>query len=196
MPDRHLPIRGACGARPGGVPLRAWFDGILDLPAGDIESVREAVARINRVGYTKLDWDLEGGRVSLLADDTPIPPARMKESIRSDFLRAMEGLMEVLPPEGARESTLRCVEVYQEEVRETLFVPEGRTIRAVSRLRPTVEHDRVGTEDGKTIVPVASYGRGRLILLGVLFFVLGALLVWRGRYLDRILSPRRRNYNS
>jgi hypothetical protein len=170
-----------------GDPRFAWFDGIVEGRLGDAAAVRDAVARANRAGYVRMNVGVDGGRFSVLMDDATIPASRMTDANRGALANALHEI--ATASAGPIESTLRCTEVFRDEVRETVFLPDAGGIRAVTRTRPVADAD---LHRNPEVAPPtsASMGRGRLAIVGVLLLVAFGLAAWTSGWVDRLLSAK------
>src|SRR4051812_4968194 len=95
-------------------PRFAWFDGIVEGRVGDVASVRAAVERANATGFGRMDVGVDGGRFSVLMDDATVPASRMTDENRCALAGALNEI--AVASAGPIESTLRCTEVFQDEV--------------------------------------------------------------------------------
>lgn len=182
MADDVPPVPGA--ATTPSEPRFAWFDGIVEGRLGDAAAVRAAAARANGTGYGRMDVGVDAGRFSVLMDDETVPSSRMSDENRRLFAGALAEIASAA--EGPVESTLRCTEVFRDEVRETLFLAEGGTIRALSRTRPVTPADLGRSPDQPAAA--APMGRARFLLVGLLVVVALGLTAWQGGWIDRLLS--------
>lgn len=177
------PQASAAPAGPG-TPLHARFDGILDGRLGDVSAIRCAVADGNRAGYGAMDLEVDGGRFSILMDAGFVPAARMTDDGRRAFVEALNRVSAASA--APVESTLRVTEVFQDVVRETLFVAEGGQIRPLTRERPANDADRGGPARPEPELPPMS--RGRIAILAGLLLLAAALIGWFGGWIDRAFS--------
>ncbi|MFW5882388.1 MAG: hypothetical protein ACOCVS_02035 [Planctomycetota bacterium] len=170
----------------------AWFDGILEGPRGhDDTALQQVVDQINTLGVVEFQLDFDGGRFSLLADDHPCPASRLSDDRRDKLVRGLERLLERIPPDGEVESTLRCTEIIEAEVHETLFGVIGRELRVVARSRPLREGDRQRMATALQTDPVTSslpFDRRFIPLIGGVVVALTILLLWQGGFVDRLLG--------
>ena len=181
MPDEAPPPLDS------GDPRFAWFDGIVEGRLGDAAAVRAAASRANATGFGRMDVGVDGGRFSVLMDDTTVAPSRMTDENRralADALSAIAGASG-----GPVESTLRCTEVFGNEVRETLFLPDGGAVRALTRTRPVTDADNFRNPHSAA-PPSPSMGRGRLAVVLALLFVAFGVAAWAGGWVDRVLAVK------
>jgi hypothetical protein len=169
-----------------GEPRFAWFDGIFEGRLGDAAAVRAAAARSNVTGFGRMDVGVDGGRFSVLMDDSTVPPSRMTDENRRLLANALAEMASA--SSGPVESTLRCTEVFRNEVRETLFLPEGGQIRALTRTRPVTDADLFRSLDPAP--PPPSMGRGRLAIVLALLVVAFGVAAWSSGWVDRLLSAK------
>jgi hypothetical protein len=170
-----------------GAPRFAWFDGIVEGRLGDAAAVRAAAARSNSTGFGRMDVGVDGGRFSVLMDDTTVLAPKMTDENRralADALTAIAGAAN-----GPVESTLRCTEVFANEVRETLFLPEGGTIRPLTRTRPVTDADNFRNPEA-VAPPPPSMGRGRLAMVLAALLVAFGVAAWASGWVDRLFSAR------
>ncbi len=181
MPDDAPPLPPPLDP---GEPRFAWFDGIFEGRLGDAAAVRAAAARSNSTGFGRMDVGVDGGRFSVLMDDTTVPPSRMTDENRRLLANALAEMASA--SSGPVESTLRCTEVFRNEVRETLFLPEGGQIRALTRTRPVTDADLFRSLEAPA--PPPSMGRGRLAVVLALLLVAFGVAAWTGGWVDRLFS--------
>src|SRR5262247_1440797 len=112
-------------------PRFAWFDGIVEGRLGDASLVRDAASRANAVGFGRMDVGVDGGRFSVLMSEDTVRARWMTDENRRLFANTLAEI--AAASAGPVESTLRCTEVFRHEVRETLFLAEGASIRALTR---------------------------------------------------------------
>jgi hypothetical protein len=148
--------------------------------------VRAAAARSNATGFGRMDVGVDGGRFSVLMDDTTVPAARMTDENRRALADALTSIAGASG--GPVESTLRCTEVFANEVRETLFLPDGGAIRALTRTRPVTDADQF--RDPQSPAPPPSMGRGRLAVVLALLLVAFGVAAWASGWVDRLLAAK------
>lgn len=168
-----------------GEPRFAWFDGIVEGRLGDASLVHEAASRANAGGFGHMDVGIDGGRFSVLMGEDTVRARAMTDENRRLFANTLAEI--AAASSGPVESTLRCTEVFRNEVRETLFLAEGASIRALTRTRPVTDADLFRNPDaGAPAMP--SMGRGRLaIVLTLLLLVFGSFAYFGG-WVDRLLA--------
>lgn len=169
-----------------GEPRFAWFDGIFEGRLGDAEAVRAAAARSNATGFGRMDVGVDGGRFSVLMDDSTVPASRMNDENRRLLANALAEMASASA--GPVESTLRCTEVFRNEVRETLFLPEGGRIRALTRTRPVTDADLFRSDAAPA--PPPSMGRGRLAVVLLMLLIAFGVAAWASGWVDRLLSAK------
>ncbi len=188
----HLPVDGARDGMAPHVSNDAFlfFDGILEGPRGDAETLHEAVRRLNAVGLVEAQLDISGGRFTLLLDDQPRPVENAEEAREEAFLAALQELLDGLPDRGVVESTLRCTAIDGARVREVLFAVEGRKLNPLARTRAA------NAEDLRRIPrPLPDSASLKGLPLGKAFAVVALLLVaagfsaWRSGWVERLLAP-------
>lgn len=191
MPEPRTPEAGLPPGPPPpprGNPRFAWFDGILEAPKGDLAAMRAAIGRVSATGFARLDLEVEGGRVSILVDDHPVGPALMTDANREALVGGLQAIVAALPPGARIESTLRCTEVFDGEVRETLFDASGGELRSVSCVRPATPDDLARAPVLELPLPSLRLGRKRTALLAVLFLVAFGVVAWQGGWLDAVFG--------
>ena len=169
-----------------GEPRFAWFDGIVEGRLGDAAVMRDAAARANASGFGRMDVGVDGGRFSVLMDDATVPASRMNDENRRLFAAALTEIAGASA--GPVESTLRCTEVFRDEVRETLFLPDQGAIRALTRTRPVGPADLRRSPDAPA--PPPSMGRGRLAIVAALLLVVFGLVAWMSGWVYRLLAAK------
>lgn len=184
MPDDAPPVPPPLDP---GEPRFAWFDGIVEGRLGDATLVREAASRANAAGFGRMDVGVDGGRFSVLMGEDTVLPRWMTDENRRLFANTLAEIASASA--GPVESTLRCTEVFRNEVRETLFLAEGASIRALTRTRPVTEADLFRNPDGGP-PRAASMGRGRLAIVLVLLLVAFGSIAWFGGWVDKMLAAR------
>jgi hypothetical protein len=170
-----------------GAPRFAWFDGIVEGRLGDAAAVREAASRANETGFGRMDVGVDGGRFSVLMDDTTVLASRMTDENRRALADALNAIAAAAG--GPVESTLRCTEVFANEVRETLFLPDGGAVRALTRTRPVTDADRFRDPDA-VAPPPPSMGRGRLAVVLAVLLVGFGVAAWTSGWVDRLLAAK------
>jgi hypothetical protein len=175
--------------QPEGAPKCAFFDGILEGPCAEPQTVRVIAARINAAGYGRTHLDIEGPRFTLVMEAEPAPPESMTDHVRQAFASALQELLDSLPDRGNVESTLRCMEVYSQDVVEIMFGVSGRKLRVVGRIRPAGPDDLARQVQPAAAYPAFHMGARRIAAIGILVAVLFGLIAWRSGYLGRLFSP-------
>jgi len=167
-------------------PRFGRMDGIVDGRVGDVAAAQAAVRKANESGYARLSLEVDGGRFSILPDAARIPAGQMTDARRAAFF---EGLRDfVAACDGPAESTLRCTEVFDLFVRETLFLtdPGERGLRAWTRERPVTAQDH-SLNPGDRVIRRALPKR-LMVMLVALVLVATGLLAWTGGWIDRVFS--------
>jgi hypothetical protein len=184
MPDDAPPVPPPLDP---GEPRFAWFDGIVEGRLGDASLVRDAASRANAAGFGRMDVGVDGGRFSVLMSEDTVGARSMTDENRRLFANTLAEI--AAASAGPVESTLRCTEVFRNEVRETLFLAEGASIRALTRTRPVTEADLFRNPDGGP-PRESSMGRGRLAVVLALLLVAFGAVAYFGGWVDRVLAAR------
>jgi hypothetical protein len=170
-----------------GEPRFAWFDGIVEGRLGDAAQVRDAASRANAVGFGRMDVGVDGGRFSVLMGEDTVRASSMTDENRRLFANTLAEI--AAASAGPVESTLRCTEVFRNEVRETLFLAEGASIRALTRTRPVTDADLYRNPEGGA-PPAPSMGRGRLAVVAALLLLVFGAAAYFGGWVDRLMAVR------
>jgi hypothetical protein len=189
MPENEGSSGNSVFPQPQGEPQCAFFDGILEGPCADPQTVRMLAERINAAGYGKAHLDIDGPRFTLVMEAEPAPPESMTDHVRQSFASAMQALLDSLPDRGNVESTLRCMEVYSQDVVEIMFGVSGRELRVLGRIRPVKPEDLARRMPPAARHPRWRMGGARIASIGVLVVVLFGLIAWQSGYIDRLLAP-------
>ncbi len=167
-----------------------FFDGILEGPRGDAETLHEGVRRLNAVGLVEAQLDISGGRFTLLLDDRPRPVEDDEEAREEAFLEALQDLLDGLPQRGPVESTLRCTAIDGVRVREVLFAVEGRTLNPIARTRDANAEDRRRIPRPLPDTPsLKGLPLGKALAVVALLFVAAGFSAWKSGWVDRLLAP-------
>jgi hypothetical protein len=181
----------AAGTEPppltSGRPRFAWFDGILEGTASDPAAVHAAARRVNALDFVRMDVSVEGGRFTVLLDDHDVPSERLTDGNRSALIAALGEIARAAG--GPVESTLRCTEVFAEGARETLFLPEAGSVRALTRTRGLTDAD-LGRGPGLAAHHDAHASRGLFLAVAALLLVALGLWLWAGGWFDRLLAAK------
>ena len=157
-----------------------FMDGMLQGRVPDSHHFEERVNRwlaLHREGGLKFDFAIEGGRFSVLADDT-LGQAKdfLPDGIQKHLARCLQELLELVPPQDHMQimSTLRSVEYRPGTEVQTLYgiVPPGRievTERSVKT--DTASPPRELTLAGKFKLGSIGLAAALVIVLGSSLFV-------------------------
>ena len=171
--------------RPEGAPGLVEWNGILEGRTDDPAATQRAADELSACGRAKFSCEVQGGRFSLLPQDTAVTGAGFDEEAQTRFFGALERLV-ATARRGTVESTLRAKMVYATQVAETLFALQQAELAPVTRLRPRLEG-----EGGSLNAPAARGGRRREVLILAPLLVLFAVFFgWRNGWFDRVLSAR------
>ncbi len=167
-------------------PRFGRMDGIVDGRVGDVAAAQAAVRKANESGYVRLSLEVDGGRFSILPDAARIPAGQMTDARRAAFFKGLRDF--VAACDGPAESTLRCTEVFDLVVRETLFLtdPGERSLRAWTRERPVTAQDH-SLNPGDRVIRTA-LPKSLMVMLVALVIVATGLLAWTGGWIDRGFS--------
>ncbi len=177
------------GAAPApDVPLAAFVDGLLDGRVADAAALRDAADALGRAGAGGFRCELQGGRFSLLPNDTRIA-GPFDDRAQTRFLTALQELVRAAAP-GSVETNLRCRLVYADEVAETLFVVRGDRVEPLTRRRPRTPADVVDATPTAAAALPFGLRRREVLWLAPLLAVLALVLAWRGGYVDRVFAAR------
>ena len=175
---------------PEGPPKYTWFDGIVEGGRFDDAKLRTLSRSFNALGLATADLELDGGRFSILLADGSIPGQRMTAVLQEEFLRLLTDFVDHVPETVNVESTLRCTQVFEDRVVESLFGIVGRQMRCVSRVRSINDDDR--RRDPSFAMPPKEdwqgISRGRIVFVAAVLFVGLGLLVWNQGIVDRLLA--------
>lgn len=193
MPDPQLPqVPPPTPPPPGGegAPRFVTMDGILDGRLGNAAAIAQAVAGLNALGICTFELDRDGGKFSVLPDNTRRPAPgfdRARQELMLQHLRTIAAAAR-----GPVESTLRCTMVFDEECAETLFrataqPPAGPGIEPLTRVRPARPDDVPVKLPGSAPWRQMFQRREVVIALPLLFVAFG-LLAWTSGLVDRLLA--------
>jgi len=172
---------------PPGPIDHARFGGILEGRHDDPTPLEDAVARLNDLGLVRADLEIDGGRYSLMLDDRRVPGRNMSDAALSVMLDCLGDVVESSGHSGTAESTLHCSEFARGMVRETLFVPQGGRMNAVSRVRLLADGPDE-PDPGSVAQAFRSVGTRRAVWIAVALVVAFGITAWKSGYLDRVLS--------
>jgi hypothetical protein len=189
MPENDKSSGDSVFPQPKGAPKCAFFDGILEGPCADPQTVRVIAERINAAGYGRTHLDIDGPRFTLVMEAEPAPPESMTDHVRQSFASALQELLDSLPDRGNVESTLRCMEVYSQDVAEIMFGVRGRVLRVVGRIRPVGPDDLARSMQPVAVYPSFRMSAPRIAAIGILVAALFGLIGWQSGYLDQLFSP-------
>jgi len=179
---------------PTGAPQSLIVEGIVEGRILDAHALREAVKRLSNCGAGNFRVDITGGRFNMLPVDTHVPPEGFDSAAQSNFLDRLQQLVDAAQPNSI-ETTLRCKQVYDEEVAETLFVVQGHTVEPVTRRRPKTVQDAPALPqmEGEARLGMR---RKEVLWIAPLLLVLGVALAWQSGYIDRVLAARAEELNT
>ena len=165
-----------------------WFEGVLTGPRPENSRLVQARTTFDGLGLGAVDVSTDGGRFAVLPPGDTLAGTTMSVDRLDDFVRALRELIVDLPDTGDVESSLRCTEVLEDETRETMFVAEGRDIRALSRVRPIADTDRQREPAHVRAMETPQMGWGPLLTVLALLAVVFSLVAWQGGWVERVLS--------
>lgn len=173
-----------------GTPRYGLFAGVLEGGVEDAASLRNAAARIERLGVVGCDLEVDGGRFSFLFDEAPVPGERLDAAARESLVEGLQAVVAASARPAEVESTLRCSLVYGADVVETLFGIVGPELRGISRRRPLEASDRVAASTAGDLAPSSALeslggtGRRHGVVVLLLLALGGVLLAWQSGYLS------------
>ncbi|MBI3818904.1 MAG: hypothetical protein HY286_09465 [Planctomycetes bacterium] len=173
-------------------PRFVWFDGLLQGPLANYDAIRAAVDRLNGEGGAELQIETEGSRMSFMLSDRVIMGARIVGDCREQFVGSLNRILVLIPNIRQFESTLRCTEVFEDEVRESLFDIRGGEIACLSRVRPPEPSD-LSRVSQTGFAPREPVPWGRIIIIGVLTMTAFGLAAWQSGWVDRAFSAASRS---
>ena len=189
MPEAQPPPLPGEPVLPVGRPRYAWFAGILEGRFADRTAVETAVADLRRLDLTRVELEFEGDRFSVLLDERPIPPAAVRPGMIDEVRDVLDALARASSQPQTIESTLRCTEVFDDTVVETLFAQAHGVMGHVSRVRAATADDRQRDPAAPLGQPTTSgFSPMRTALIAVLMLIAFSMLVWQGGVLERIWS--------
>ncbi len=166
-----------------------WFDGLVEGPLKDPLEIQQAAHRLEAVGITRVHLEIEGGRFSLLMDDTAHSITGTEDSQRLAFMEHLQNLVDLSTAPDQVESTIRCTEVDGQEVRETLFSCSQGVMDRLSRVRRATAADLSRRPRPTSMVGgnfKNSPWRRPVLVLAVILATLG--LAWQTGVVDRMLA--------
>lgn len=192
MPDPQLPQVPPPPLPSGGegAPRFVTMDGILDGRLGDAAAIAQAVAALNALGICEFELDRDGGKFSVLPNNTRLPATGFDRKKQEELLQHLRTI--AAAARGPVESTLRCTMVFEEECSETLFrgvgqPPNGPGIEPLTRVRPARPDDVPKQLPGEP--PWRQMFRRREVVIALpLLFLAFALLAWTSGLVDRLLA--------
>ena len=170
----------------------ACFDGIMEGKRKDDEQLEKDLDEVNSVGLVHLDLEYDGGRFSLLADNTPMPVSRLTEPQREAFVKKLSVLVENMGTNGNIESTLRCSVVSDEKVQETFFAVANSTLKPCSREREVTRQDFLEQQEPDNQSFLAEFISRDRRLAGAavaLMMVLTVFFFWHSGLVQRFSAP-------
>ena len=183
---------------PSGPPRYGWFGGVLEGRVGDPEVLRRAFEELDRATAVPCDFEVDGGRFSLLFSEATVDGADLSIERQDQLLEGLGKLLERSADPAAAESTLRGSLVFGDEVVETLFTIRDGRLAPVSRRRPLSHRDPAAAAQrdgglGGLDAPFRDVARGRGITLLLLVLAGAGLAAWRSGYVglvhDAVTAP-------
>lgn len=177
---------------PSGEVQFAWFGGILEGQAADLERLGSTVQEINGLGMVVADLDAERGRFSILFDNVVVSASTMNRDKSERLVELLDRIVHLSSTPERLESTLNCTEVYSDGVVETLFAVRDGAIDAVSRRREVRPADLAKQNVGAPApsIAVPNMGRPMIVALLALLMVAGGLMAWRNGLVDQIMAAQ------
>ena len=173
---------------PAGPRKHAWFAGMLDGRRGDYARTEQTVAGLNALGLVKAEVFREGGRFQVLVEEGVLTAERFEAADLDAFVTALGDVVASSARPEEVESTVRCVEVYEEGVVETLFAVRGGEIRPVSQVRE-LEADDLAASPFTPVSPEARKAGLRAAAMICVLCLLGfGAVAWQSGWVDRVLG--------
>jgi len=173
-------------------PRFVTVDGILDGRLGDAAALARAVAALNGLGICSFQLDRDGGKFSLLPNNTRVPGTGFDRGKQEQLLQHLRAI--AASARGPVESTLRSTMVFEHDCAETLFravaqPPSGPGIEPVTRVRPVRPDDVPPVLPGSP--PWRSMFRRREVAIALpLLFLAFGLVAWQSGLVDRLLAAK------
>ncbi len=167
-----------------------WFDGILEGPVGDRGLLKSCTIRIGAIGIVQANLEIDGGRFSILLDDKSRRMDGIRDEQRARLLALFQEIVDLSPNPLGVESTLRCTEVTQDGVQETLFALQDGQFQRVSRTRKANSGDL-----SRKPRPISVIGgefetpNQRRVILGVAVLFMLGFLGWQMGVVHLALTP-------
>lgn len=178
------------------IPLKrarfVWFDGLLQGPRAPIDAINAEVAAINKKGIVEFSIGDDPAYFSLLISDRIVEGSAIVGDCREEFIAALTPIVNLLPNQHLYESTLRCTEVFEDEVRESVFTIRGRDVACLSRTRPPEEGD-LARAPREFLVSLQPRPWGTILIIASLLLLVFGLGAWQSGWVDRVFAASSRS---
>ncbi len=166
-----------------------FFEGLLEISSGTRSDLEAAAERIEELSLGEAKLDIGGRRARLMLDEGAVSGEKLDDKNRGRFLHGLQEFLEASGEARGAESTLRCTEVFETRVRETLFRPIGGRVETVCRLRGKAPRDDARAPKGIDAPRgLAGFDWRTVAILVVLLFVGFGASAWSSGWVDRVLA--------
>ncbi|HTF86835.1 MAG TPA: hypothetical protein VK843_00380 [Planctomycetota bacterium] len=166
-----------------------FFEGLLETNSGVRSDVEAALERVEQLDVGDAKLDIDGRRARLMLEEGAVSGEKLDDKTRGRFLHALQEFLDAGGEARGAESTLRCTEVFETRVRETLFRPIGARVEPVARLRGKTPRDEARAPRGIDAPRgVAGLNWRTVAVLLALLFVGFGLSAWNSGWVDRVLA--------
>ena len=180
MPEKppKLPQAEAELDEPG--ELRAaWFGGMIEGPRGSDEALQKALTQLNQVQLARVDLELDARQFSVLVDDRPLDAQQWKGERLEAFVEHLQALISAAQAPQRVESNMRCVELYEKRVVETLFAVIHGKLHCTSQVRAPRPSDEELLRRYDQGLGIRRMGWGKRLALFFGASLLAASVGWR-----------------
>ena len=124
-----------------------------------------------------------------MLDERIVPGSRFGPEVSTAFVERLQEIVDASLEPDAVESTLRCIEVYEHEVVETLFSPVRGRVECVSQVRPARPADLQAPSLEREDAATVRMGLRWASLLGILLVITFGLVAWQEGWIGRVFGP-------
>ncbi|MFT7618258.1 MAG: hypothetical protein ACI97A_001899 [Planctomycetota bacterium] len=168
-----------------------WFDGILEGPLGDRDMLRAAATRLDAIGVVAANLEIEGGKFSILLDDSGKRMSQVSDSQRSTLMQTIQEIVDHAADPNKVESTLRCTEVTSSTVHETLFALRDGRVEKVTRGRLVNDDDMRRSPRPISVLGESFEGtKSKRLVYGSLVVLFCLAMSFQLGLVDRFLAPK------